>query len=124
MAAQFGAGSEPRRLLGEHTFEAEHEREAHLPLGGRRLAAVLDLGQGLVERPAPGRLGCKRLGRLFAVVKEGLSGPFLGALGCGDEFVSRGERYGSLLCGLLHVCGVPRLPRCLQRKGALGIPSR
>ena len=122
MAAQLGAGGKLRRLLGEHSLEAEHEREAHLPLGGRLLAALLDLGQGLVESPAPRRLGRKRVGRFLAVVEERLSGPFLGAFGCGDEIVGRRERYGSLLGGLLHVCGVPRLPRCLQRKGALGIP--
>ena len=122
MAAQLGAGRQDRRLVGEHPLEAEHEREAHLPLVRRALAAGVDLGQCLVEGPAPRRAGREHLGRLLAVVEERLSSPFLGACCCGDEIVSRRERYGSLLCRLLHVCGVPRLPRCLQRKGALGIP--
>ena len=89
MAAQLGAGGEVRRLLGQHALEAEHEREAHLPLRGRLLVAGLDLGERLVER-IPAR--CSRrehLGRILVAVEQGLTGPVPGRLCAHDEIVGR-----------------------------------
>ncbi len=52
VAAELCARGEPRRVVGEHALEAEHERVADFPVGGGRSAARLHLGQGVVERPA------------------------------------------------------------------------
>ena len=107
VAAQLGAGGEARRLLGQHALQSEHEREAHLPRGRRRLAPGLDLGGRLVEGPTPrGALG-EYLTGVLAVVEERLARPVLGALGCGDEIVRR-RSWCWLLGRFLHVSGALR----------------
>ena len=89
VAAQLGARREVRRLLGQHALEAEHEREAHLPLRGRLLVAGLDLGERLVERVPAGRSGLEHLSRVLVAVEQGLTGPVSGRSCACDEIVDR-----------------------------------
>ena len=89
VAPQLGTGCEVRRLLGQHALETEHEREAHFPLGRRRLVPGLDLGQRLVERVPARRFGREHLGRILVAVEQGLTGPDSGPFcGC-DEVLHR-----------------------------------
>jgi len=89
VATQLGAGREMRRLLRQDALEAEHEREAHLPLRRWLVPARLELGERLVERVPAGRSGREHLGRVLAVVEHGLSGPVSGASCRCDEVVRR-----------------------------------
>jgi hypothetical protein len=52
VAAELRAGGEVRRFLRQDALEAEEERVAHLPGRGRLLQLGVDLGEGVVERPA------------------------------------------------------------------------
>ena len=51
-AVELGAVGEVRLLLGEQALEAEHQREVAAPLDRGGLAALVDLGEGGVQRPA------------------------------------------------------------------------
>ena len=64
MGGELGAVGEMRGLLGEQPLEAEHEGEVAAPLDRGRLAALVDLGEGGVQRAAPGRARREVLGLL------------------------------------------------------------
>ena len=70
---QFGAVEQLRRFVGEQPLEPEQQREVAAPLDRGELGAVVDLGQGGVERPAAGGPRRQRLGPL-AVEQERLAG--------------------------------------------------
>ena len=81
-AIELGAVGELRLLLGEQPLEPEHQRVVAAPLDRGRLAALVDLGQGGVERAAPGGARRQVLG-LLALEQEGLARELAGALDVG-----------------------------------------
>ena len=72
VAAELGAGGEPRRPVGQHALEAEHERVVHLPLGRRGAPARVHLEERGVERPPAGMTFGEHVCGVFAGVEEGL----------------------------------------------------
>ena len=79
VGVQRGAVREMRLVLGEEPLEAEHQRVLASPLHRRRVAARLDLGEGVVERAAArGSLGEDLIARL-TLVHELLEGELLRA---------------------------------------------
>ncbi len=62
-------------MIRDDALEAEHERVANLPLGGRRLEPGFHLREGVVERLAAGMAFAEHLGRVFVLPEEGLAGP-------------------------------------------------
>ena len=82
VGVELGAVGEVRLLLGEQPLEAEHEREVAAPLDRRRLAALVDLGERGVQRPAPRGAGGEVL-RLLALEQERLAGELACSLDVG-----------------------------------------
>ena len=100
--AERGAGGGVRLRLAEHPLEPEHQRVAHLPLRARPGVARLDLGGRVVERATPRRSRGEHLLDVFAVMKEWLARPRLGAVCSGGKLVRRLGEDGRLY-GFLHV---------------------
>ena len=75
VAAQLGARSKAGRMVGDDALEAEHERVANLPLGGRRLEPRFHLCEGVVERLAACMAFAEHLGGVLVLPQEGLAGP-------------------------------------------------
>ena len=71
--AELGPGGEPRRPVGQHALEAEHERVVHLPLGRRGAPARVHLEERGIERPP----ACDAFGEhvcgVLAGMEEGLA---------------------------------------------------
>ena len=92
---ELGAVAQLRRLLGEQALQPEQQREVAAPLDRGVLGARVELGEGRVQRPAPGSALGKRL-RPLAVEQEGLAGELRRALdlgACGNRR-SRGNFAG------------------------------
>ncbi len=66
-------------IVGEQPLQAEHQRVAATPFGRWVLGALLDLCERVLERPAAGRPGRKRDGRILSVVHEALAHELLRA---------------------------------------------
>jgi hypothetical protein len=90
--AQLGSGGEPRRTVGEHALEPEHQRVAALPFVGRRGAARVHLLDRVVESEPAGGSGSQYDGRVFVGPEKWLSGPVLRAGGGLGETVCRLRR--------------------------------
>ena len=103
MAPQLRAGCQPGRLVGENALEAEHEPVPHLPARRRRPAAGLELGERVVERPAPGSSLREHLLGVFARMEERLAGPRFGAGDVGGQISRNGLVEDELFGGFLHV---------------------
>jgi hypothetical protein len=102
VAAELGAGGEPRRTVGQLPFEAEHERVADLPGGRGRSPAGLHLLERVVERATARAALRKRLGRFFVWPEEGLARPLFGALSRGGQAVRFHPRKGPLVYRFVH----------------------
>ena len=75
---EHGAVDEVRLVLREQALEPEQQRELAPPLDRGLLGVGLDLGQGRVERPAPGGAGCERFFERLAFIYEALTREQLG----------------------------------------------
>ena len=104
MAAQLGAGSKMRRLLGEDPLEAEHEREAHLPLGRGLGQPLVDLGERALEGAADRGPGAHARRWLVVGPQEGLSRPGFGSECRGLKAVGRLLDIQRLRQRLVHGC--------------------
>ena len=97
-------------MVGQHPLQAEHERVADLPGGGRRAPAGLHLLEGVVEGTTARAALCERLGRVFVGPEEWLARPLFSALGCGGQAVRFHPRKGPLVYRFVH--RVQRAGRC------------
>ena len=121
VAPELGSRRQARGPLGEDPLEAEHEREANLPLRRGLVPAGFDLRERIVQRAPAGSARREHLDRVLAVVQERLADPIARASSGGDEIVGRLECFGSLLGDLLHLGGVYG-PRFLRKKARSGLP--
>ncbi len=122
MAAQLGARAQVRRPVAEHALEAEHQRVADLPVGGRlgcRPASIS--ASGVVERAAAGGAGREYLRGILVRVEERLARPVGGALSRSDESARR-LRHGVKGWSIVSCMGAARR-RCLVRERAPETPA-
>ncbi len=103
VAPQLGAVGQMRSRVREHPLEPEHQPVADLPAEARLRAAALDLGQRVVQGPAPSGRGRERAGRALPLVEERLSGPCSRSESGGREAVRTLRRDCRLLGGFLHL---------------------
>jgi hypothetical protein len=102
VAAQLGAGGQVRGASRQNALEAEHQPEAHLPLGRRLSPAGFQLGERFVQRASSRRSGRERDGWIFVGMEERLACPRFSAC-CGlGESVRCLRRYGRVLGRVLH----------------------
>ena len=73
MGGEHRAVDEVRLLLGEQSLQPEQQRVRPPPFERRDLQARVGFGQRGVERPPPGRAGCKCLLSCFALVDKALT---------------------------------------------------
>jgi hypothetical protein len=123
MAAELGAGGEPRGMVVQHPLEAEHEGVTDLPFGRGRSAAGLHLGERVVERASARSAFGQRLCPLLGV-QERLACPGFRSAGGGYQAVRLYRSNGRVLCRFLHGSSARALPEnedACARSGRTGL---